>query len=68
VWEGVDISVDLSLKVLFCYNRLSNHRHVTRQHLPQVTDFRNDVILAEACRQDVDKYCKDVEPGVTTTT
>lgn len=29
----------------------------------EVTDFRNDVILAEACRQDVEKYCKDVEPG-----
>jgi hypothetical protein len=31
--------------------------------LMEVTDFRNDVILAEACRTDVDKYCKDVEPG-----
>ncbi|KAF6266246.1 hypothetical protein COO60DRAFT_1470052 [Scenedesmus sp. NREL 46B-D3] len=31
--------------------------------LMEVTDFRNDVILAEACRADVDKYCKDVEPG-----
>jgi hypothetical protein len=31
--------------------------------LMEVTDFRNDVILAEACRGDVDKYCKDVEPG-----
>jgi hypothetical protein len=29
----------------------------------EVTDFRNDVILAEACRGDVDKYCKDVQPG-----
>lgn len=29
----------------------------------EVSDFRNDVILAEACRADVDKYCKDVEPG-----
>jgi Golgi apparatus protein 1 len=28
-----------------------------------VTDFRNDVILAEACRTDVEKFCKDVEPG-----
>lgn len=25
---------------------------------------RNDVILAEACRNDVEAYCKDVEPGV----
>ena len=24
---------------------------------------RNDVILAEACRNDVEAYCKDVEPG-----
>ena len=31
--------------------------------LMEVSDFRNDVILAEACRGDVDKYCKDVEPG-----
>lgn len=31
--------------------------------LMEVTDFRNDVILAEACRGDVDKYCKDVQPG-----
>lgn len=31
--------------------------------LMEVQDFRNDVILAEACRVDVDKYCKDVEPG-----
>lgn len=29
----------------------------------EVTDFRNDVILAEACRGDVDKYCAKVEPG-----
>lgn len=29
----------------------------------QVRDFRNDVILAEACRQDVDKYCGSVKPG-----
>lgn len=35
-------------------------------HFPcdsQVTDFRNDVILAEACRTDVETYCKDTEPG-----
>ncbi|GBF94315.1 hypothetical protein Rsub_06937 [Raphidocelis subcapitata] len=31
--------------------------------LMEVTDFRNDVILAEACRGDVDKYCGQVEPG-----
>ncbi|KAG2435442.1 hypothetical protein HYH02_011942 [Chlamydomonas schloesseri] len=31
--------------------------------LMEVTDFRNDVILAEACRGDVEMYCKDVEPG-----
>lgn len=29
----------------------------------QVRDFRNDVILAEACRQDVDHYCASVKPG-----
>ena len=29
----------------------------------EVRDFRNDVILAEACRTDVDNFCADVEPG-----
>ena len=29
----------------------------------EVRDFRNDVILAEACRSDVDKHCKTVQPG-----
>lgn len=29
----------------------------------EVSDFRNDVLLAEACRPDVDKFCKNVEPG-----
>ena len=30
----------------------------------EVNDFRNDVLLAEACRQDVDKFCKNTEPGM----
>ncbi len=30
----------------------------------EVNDFRNDVILAEACRTDVDRFCKHVQPGV----
>ena len=29
----------------------------------QVRDFRNDVILAEACRADVESYCKDSPAG-----
>eukprot|EP00955_Chlamydomonas_euryale_P008396 89300-Chlamydomonas_euryale.AAC.2 len=29
----------------------------------EVNDFRNDVILAAACRDDVEKLCKDVQPG-----
>ena len=29
----------------------------------EVNDFRNDVLLAEACRYDVDTFCKHVEPG-----
>ena len=29
----------------------------------EVNDFRNDVLLAEACRPDVDRFCKHVEPG-----
>uniref|UniRef100_A0A061QLM5 Golgi apparatus protein 1 n=1 Tax=Tetraselmis sp. GSL018 TaxID=582737 RepID=A0A061QLM5_9CHLO len=29
----------------------------------EVTDFRNDVILAEACHGDVDQFCADVKPG-----
>ena len=31
--------------------------------LMEVTDFRNDIILAETCRQDVDQFCDLVEPG-----
>ena len=30
---------------------------------PQVRDFRNDIILAEACRTDVERYCGSVTPG-----
>lgn len=29
----------------------------------QVFDYRNDVILAETCREDVNKFCKKVEIG-----
>ncbi|DBA68142.1 TPA: hypothetical protein ACH3X2_013949 [Trebouxia sp. C0005] len=29
----------------------------------EVTDFRNDVLLAEACRDDVDELCSKVKPG-----
>jgi hypothetical protein len=29
----------------------------------EVKDFRNDVILAETCRSDVDTYCAAVEAG-----
>jgi len=30
----------------------------------EVTDFRNDVILAASCRMDVDKFCPNIDPGV----
>lgn len=36
---------------------------VTYFQLMEVTDFRNDIILAETCRQDVDQYCDTIEPG-----
>lgn len=29
----------------------------------EVKDFRNDVILAEMCKPDVDKFCASVQPG-----
>eukprot|EP00892_Ulva_mutabilis_P008395 jgi/Ulvmu1/5928/UM026_0050.1 len=29
----------------------------------EVSDFQNDVILAEACKTDVEKLCNEVEPG-----
>jgi len=29
----------------------------------EVSDFRNDVMLAEACRGDVEQFCGSVEPG-----
>jgi hypothetical protein len=31
--------------------------------LMEVSDYRNDIILAENCRLDVEAYCRDVEPG-----
>eukprot|EP01025_Chloroclados_australasicus_P047088 TRINITY_DN5227_c0_g2_i3.p1 TRINITY_DN5227_c0_g2~~TRINITY_DN5227_c0_g2_i3.p1 ORF type:complete len:747 (-),score=90.56 TRINITY_DN5227_c0_g2_i3:695-2935(-) len=30
----------------------------------EITDFRNDLTLAEECRNDVDKFCVNVEKGV----
>ena len=30
----------------------------------EVSDFRNDVLLAEACRNDVDSFCKKSKPGL----
>lgn len=38
-------------------------KEITYFQLMEVSDFRNDVILAEACRQDVDQFCDMVEPG-----
>jgi Golgi apparatus protein 1 len=29
----------------------------------EVSNYHNDVILAAQCRADVDKHCKDVQPG-----
>lgn len=29
----------------------------------EVTNFNNDILLAEACREDVDKFCSSVQPG-----
>lgn len=33
----------------------------------EVSNYHNDVILAAACRADVDKFCKNVQPGMTRT-
>ena len=53
------------------FTKQTFHTHQSNQiypynlpaHSSQVTDFKNDVLLAEACRQDVDKLCATVEPG-----
>ena len=29
----------------------------------EVSDYRNDIALAEACREDVEEYCRYTEPG-----
>jgi hypothetical protein len=29
----------------------------------EVENFQNDIILAEACRKDVESFCASVEPG-----
>jgi len=33
----------------------------------EADDYRNDVLLAEACRTDVEKHCKKVTPGTSST-
>ena len=30
----------------------------------EVSNYNNDVILAAQCRADVDRFCKDVPPGL----
>ena len=32
----------------------------------EVSNFHNDILLAEACREDVDKYCNTIEAGAWT--
>eukprot|EP00879_Flechtneria_rotunda_P008992 GHRR01009415.1.p1 GENE.GHRR01009415.1~~GHRR01009415.1.p1 ORF type:complete len:539 (+),score=221.10 GHRR01009415.1:802-2418(+) len=39
------------------------HKEVLYLEKMEVDDFRMDMILAEACRADVDKFCAKVEPG-----
>lgn len=29
----------------------------------EVSNFKNDILLAEACHSDVDKFCNTIEPG-----
>ena len=38
-------------------------KEITYFQKMEVSDFRNDVILAEACRGDVDEHCETVEAG-----
>lgn len=38
-------------------------KEVTYFQKMEVSDYRNDVILAEACRADVQAHCANVEPG-----
>jgi golgi apparatus protein 1 len=30
----------------------------------EVSNYHNDVILAAQCRDDVERFCKNVQPGV----
>jgi hypothetical protein len=46
-----DLKSDACRKEVFYFERM------------EVEDFHNDVILAAACRGDVEKFCKGVEPG-----
>ena len=45
-------------------HRLAGKRVNLCYMMPQVRDFRNDVILAEACRADVETYCKNTPAGM----
>lgn len=38
-------------------------KEVTYLEKLEVNDFRTDMVLAEACRPDVAKFCSKVEPG-----
>lgn len=38
-------------------------KEVTYLEKLEVNDFRTDMVLAEACRVDVNKFCAAVEPG-----
>lgn len=60
----------LSLQVLACLveNKAALKSDACRKEVfylekMEVNDFRIDMALAEACRGDVDKLCKEVQPG-----
>lgn len=46
-----DIKNEACKKEVFYYEKM------------EVQNYHNDVILAAACRADVDKFCKDIQPG-----
>lgn len=46
-----DISDEGCRKEVFYYEKM------------EVSNFKNDILLAEACRTDVEQFCSTVEPG-----
>lgn len=70
VLDHVVPTVGSALQVISCLSDSKEsiksqacRKEVTYLEKLEVNDFRTDIVLAEACRADVNKFCLKVEPG-----